>query len=222
MNKNGEIGKRKEMKVLAIAVPVILLIGGGYYWFTLENGEKVQVREGYAKLEYSVSNFTVISVNRSVCAVTIINNGDGTLNLTVTLSACVVNSNFLDIRLRIAVVSDLPYDALPQGVKIKAMEMDNSTTNYDFLTSFNQGINATAWSDDDISPGAWAPHTAYVGFTPSKSRFSAYSAIDMEIHDYRTVPIHTIRIEAELLGFSSHVASIVDVEIDTWNLRGGK
>lgn len=182
----------KIIVIITIVVVVILLIIGGDLYLNRE--PELVVKEGYAKLEYSVSNLTVIIVNRTVSAVAIINNGDGTLNLTVTLDACVVDNNLLDIHLNIVVMGNLPQHIVPEGVKIKPAELDNSTTNYDFLTSFNHGINATPWDDNEISPGAWAPYTAYVGFTPHSSKFESNSAIDMEIHDYKTIPTHTLRI----------------------------
>ncbi len=124
----------KIIVIITIVVVVILLIIGGDLYLNRE--PELVVKEGYAKLEYSVSNLTVIIVNRTVSVVTIINNGDGTLNLTVTLDACVVDNNLLDIHLNIVVMGNLPQHIVPEGVKIKPAELDNITTNYDFFDGF--------------------------------------------------------------------------------------
>ena len=206
--------KNSMRAMLSILLVAVLAISGGYFY--LIRAPDVEVDEGYALIKHSLRHFGVDSVGRNASAVTLINNGSGILNLTVRMRSVIAPvGDSVSVWLEVSVNVNLPEEIMPEGLKIQAQESENSRAAVDFYESFNKYMNATPWPSEKIRPGAWAPHTAYIGCTPHRTSFGMITEIGWDIMDYCTIREHTMRIKAELLGFTNSVTSTVDVVIDT-------
>lgn len=206
--------KNSVRAVLSTLLVALLAISGGYFY--LISIPNVEVDEGYALIKHSLRQFGVDSVGRNASAVTLINNGSGILNLTVRMRSVIAPvGDSINAWLEVSVNVNLPEEIMPEGLKIQAQESENSRAGVDFYESFNKYMNATPWPGEKIRPGAWAPHPAYIGCTPHSSSFGMITEMSWEIVDYCTIREHTMRIKAELLGFTNSVTSTVDVVIDT-------
>ena len=210
------------MSMVAIALIAIIIGAGLYYYPQGEQNTKLEVKEGYAKLICNVTNLTTYKeVDKTVTAITIINNGIGVINFTLRMASCApAGRSLLLVPFNISSQVLLPSNLTPSDFKIQVQELENSHSSYDFqLTSLmdlsNACSNMSVWNDNNVI-GAWAPHTAYIGFTPYNSKFGI-NDIDLEwtIHDPRNINIHTLRLEAICDIHSEKISATVDIVIDT-------
>ncbi len=208
--------KEKVMVIGAIFVVGILLTGSYFY---LHRVPKLQVTEGYAQFRYSINNTSSCKIDKNISAVTNINNGRGYLNLTVNLEEDYIFDYFL-ISLYIYMSSEMPSNIVPSGFRIVVQETEKSNSTVDFDESFNEFTNSTPWPSDENWPGAWAPHPAFIGGTPQKSSFGLVTHISWIIMDSMVLKTHTLKITAEILGFSTPVVATVVFTIDTSALGG--
>ncbi|NPA74664.1 MAG: hypothetical protein GXO25_01110 [Euryarchaeota archaeon] len=204
----------KNVNILAVMaiITVGLLIAGGYVYLT--RPPAVKVRNGFASYSYSLNNTSIITINRNITSIAVIDNS-GTLNLTVNFISVSPIGNEIENDLYITVKGHMPRNLVPSGLKIEAQELEKSASTVDFLTSYDDFSNITPWGSDEIFPGAWAPNPAYIGGSPQKSDFEMKTDIQWEIHDYSTTRVHQVEIKAELLGFSSPVVSTVNITLNT-------
>ena len=73
---------KKEKVVMVCVIPVVILLLTGSYFY-LNREPELQVREGYTEFRYSINNTSNCIIDKNISAVTVINNGEGNLNLTV-------------------------------------------------------------------------------------------------------------------------------------------
>ncbi len=214
----------KKIKIiLAVAIPIILVVGGmGWYLFGWFSPPSVEVNDGYTQVNLTLECKPghSVSPNKNISAITLIDNGTGRMILTVDFisysfagsqSASYGFSGRLIVNFMLYAEVNLPPSLKPSGFKFVAGMPDNGTDTVNFDTSFNYGINATAWPDDKIDPGAWAPHSAYIGFTPHSSNFMVKSHIEYWICNLTPLESHTLRIKAVLLGYNNPVVATVDL-----------
>ena len=212
---------KSRVVIIAILLIVIIIAGGFSYYVSTH-----QVRD--AKIGYgSISQNLVVDdlknwydVNKSAYATTLINDGKGVVNLT----ARVMGYYFLSfddmwILLNYSATVNLSSNLIPQGFVVKARELENAKANYDFQTSFVSSHNATPWPSDKIRPGAWAPYTSYLGFTPHSNNFKISGQILWELFDFNKVKIHNFQIEGNMIISnmisSKSIPAIVNISVDT-------
>jgi len=210
---------KKEKVVMVCVIPVVILLLTGSYFY-LNREPELQVREGYTEFRYSINNTSNCIIDKNISAVTVINNGEGNLNLTVNFKGTAPVGDCLEISFYLSVKVRMPSDIVPSGFKIEAQEMENSSSIVDFDESFNEYTNVTPWPSEKNRPGVWAPYTAYIGGTPRKCDFGMVTHISWRIMDPTVLKTHTLKIRAEILGFSRPIVSTIVFVIDTSALGG--
>ena len=204
---------------MVCVIPVVILLLTGSYFY-LNREPELQVREGYAEFRYSINNTTNNKIDKNISAFTVINEGEGYINLTVNLIGSSPVGDCLEISFYITVKGSMPSNIVPSGFRIEAQEMENSSSTVDFDESFNEYTNVTPWPSEKNRPGTWAPYTAYIGGTPRKCDFGMVTHISWRIMDFAVLKTHTLKIRAEILGFSTSIVSTIVFVIDTSALGG--
>jgi len=205
----------KPKILLSIVLPVLLGISGGWYLLTTSTYPSVQAEEGYAEFNWTVEceQGHTVNMEKNVSAITVVNNGQGNMNLTVEFLGYGFDGHvfaYFDIYAAV----NLPPSLKPTGFMFVADMPDNGTATVNFATSYDKGNNATAWPDDRIYPGAWAPNYAYVGFTPQSSHFIVKSYIQYEVYNLTASQPHTLRIKAVILGYKNPVAATIEFVLE--------
>ena len=210
--------KKEKVVMVCVISAVILLLTGGYFYLSRE--PELQVRDGYADFRYSINNTSNCIIDKNISAVTVINNGEGNLNLTVNFKGTASVGDCLEISFYLSVKVRMPSDIVPSGFKIEAQEVEKSSSTVDFDESYNEYTNATPWPNEKNMPGVWAPYTAYIGGTPQKSSFGMVTHITWRIMDFAVLKTHTLKIRAEVVGFSRPIVSTIEFVVDTSALVG--
>ncbi len=208
----------KSKIFMAIALPVILITGGLGFYLLGQEHTNIDIIEGYSKFNYTIlteAGDLYGSIHGTSTATTIINNGEGHLSFKVVFGSYSSHDQFLEITMRVFAVASLVPNLSSNSFVFRAREMDNLTAAYDFLGSFSEAHNATVWGDDEIVPGAWAPHKAYIGFTPTSKNFNASGMISWKLFDYKSPHTYTLRLEAVCKIGSVEVPAIIDIAIKT-------
>ncbi len=222
----GKKMKKEKLMVIGAIFVVGILLAGSYFY--LHRVPKLQVSEGNAEFRYSINNTSICMIEKNISAVTIINNGSGIINLTVEpISRLVELENNdenkvrnIEIPIYVYLTVHMPSNIVPAGFRIVAQETEKSNSTVDFLESYNRFENSTPWPSDENWPGAWAPHPAFIGGTPQKSSFGLVTLISWIIMDSMVLKTHTLKITAEILGFSTPVVATIVFTIDTSALTG--
>lgn len=211
---------------MGILILIAMVLGAGVYYYAQGQNDRIEVKKGYAKLTYNVTNLSISPrVNKTVHAITTINGGEGIINLSVRLYAYAKvgggeEGGLLFLVLNISTQASLTSDLMPSECKIQATEPENSHSEYDFemssvLDSPDSYSNITPWQHGDV-PGACAPYTAYTIFTPNESHFGIkHIDLDWKIYDYKTLKTHTLRLENICIIQSEKISATIDVIIDT-------
>ena len=205
----------KGIKVLSITIPVIILIVGAAILY-MPSTTNIDVKEGYKVLRHNVTPFTVAPhINKTVYAITLINNGTGVLNLSVSLRGYNMDGKILVVFIDFSANFHMKDKIVPQKFLFRAKELENSTSCYNFQMSYFYHTNSTELPNDMIFPGAWAPHTAYIGIYPHSSDFETGGELLWDIYDYKNITVHTLRIEGVCMISSQEIPVTVDIVLDT-------
>ena len=90
----------KPKILMAIALPILLVAGGSWYYFA-QPVPRLEYKEGYNSLSYNITNLSISpGIDKTVHAITLINNGDGIVNLSVKLRTYGMNGKMLMITLQ--------------------------------------------------------------------------------------------------------------------------
>jgi len=205
----------RGMKILSIAVLIIILIAGMAIFYT-HPPLSIEAEEGYAILRHNVTPFTVSpDINKTVYAVTQINNRSGVLNLSITLKTYSMNAGILFVTVEFSARYQMKDNVIPQKFLFEAKELENSTSCYDFHMGHFYHTNSTELPNDKILPGAWAPRNAYIGIYPHASDFETGGELLWEIYDYKNITVHTLKIEGVCIFSSQKIRATVDIVLDT-------
>ncbi len=155
------------MKIASVLLLLILLLG---IFLSPPRGEEVE--EGYTHFTY-IGNQTQEILGKEIYAVTILNHGF--LNLSIEIkgiapSPCGNKSSILFFSIYV----DGKLAQGSGGLLMGMRAMEDLPMFYGFNTSGNWGMNAISWSGDydgGLVTEAWAPRTAYDGFTITSTRF---------------------------------------------------
>ena len=208
----------RKIKILYAVIPLIILVGITVIMY-ISTPINIEVREGYQLLQHNVTPFTVSPhINKTVYAITLINNGTGMLNLSVSLRGYNMDGKILVVFIDFSANFHMKDKIVPQKFLFHAKELENSTSCYNFQMSYFYHTNSTELPNDMIFPGAWAPHTAYIGIYPHSSDFETGGELLWDIHDYKNITVHTLRIEGVCIISSQEIPATVDVEINTHDL----
>ena len=200
---------------------IVIIIAGGFNYYVSTHQVK-DAKIGYGSLSQNLVVDDLKSwydVNKSAYATTLINDGDGVVNL----SARIIGYEFLSFGMRIllnySVTVNLSLNLIPQDFMFKIRELNNATACYNFLMSFVSSHNATPWPSDKIRPGAWAPYDAYIGFTPQKEKFEISGWLEWDLYDFQKVKVHTFQIDGNMIISniisSKSIPAIVNISVDT-------
>jgi len=200
-----------KVKILmAIIVPILLIVGGGIYWFS---GKVANANISYTIATNRSKNYG--EINNTPMVTTIINNGEGYITLEIKFNRYYTISNSLVIPMNIFANISLGSKFSSDSFIFSAQELDNLTAGYGFIVNYSKAHNAEIWSNNKITPGAWAPHKAYIGFTPKSHSFNASGRVMWGLYNYTTPHTYTLRLKALCKIGSIEVPTIIDISIKT-------
>ena len=212
----------KIKMLIAIIVPILLVLSGGIYWFTHKAHKyNIQVKEGHLKFKYTiVTNVTNINqtfgyINTTPTVTTIINNREEYATFKVVLDTYSAEPRSLEITMNILAEASLGSNYSSNSFIFSARELDNLTTGYEFQGTFLEAHNATVWNENEDILGAWAPHKAYIGFTPQSNNFNASSRIIWNLFNLTYPHTYTLKLEALCKIECVEVPVIIDIAIKT-------
>ena len=160
--------------IIALIISVLIVLAGTSYWYKQIHKPVLKVNVGYANATYVIKPYSGedVLLDNTTNVITTINNGEGIIDLHVQPTGYFVEGcGIFDFILEIYTNVTLEHGLFADNFLYTAKELDNGSARYDFLTSYSVGVNATAWCDNDIVPGAISPKTAYVGFNPISTNF---------------------------------------------------
>ncbi len=205
--------------IIAIVLIVIIIAGGFSYYVSTHQVEDAKVGYGSLSQNLVVDDLkNWYDVNKSAYATTLINDGDGVVNLSARIIGYDLSDDML-IFLNYSATVNLSSNLIPQDFVVKIRELENARASYDFQISYVHCENSSMWSSDRIYPGEWAPYTAYLGFTPHSNNFKISGQIIWELFDFKKVRIHNFQIEGNMIISnmisSKSIPTMVNISVNT-------
>ncbi len=204
--------------VIASIIPVLLVLAGTSFWYQQTSQPVLKVNVGYANATYIINipiPDNVTHIENITNATTIINDGNGVIDLEVMFWYYFLSSRYLLITLVISSNVVLNSGLFAQNFLFTAKELDNFTNGYFFNPTWIIAHNATIWDPNTLDQyGALTPNIAYIGFTPNSTKFYAQDLLYWEIHNFTSPNTYTLRVESTCKIENKEVSAIVDIVVD--------
>ena len=211
MNKPKKIGKRKEVKVLAIAVPIIFLLGSVYWYLNLP--PELRIKEGYGEITFMyIEDGTAISGNLSVSAATVVNN-KSTLKLSLLHYRIDRSGGTEDLFLSILVNGVFSDDVMPRVLKISTRSFNSTKNEQDFHVSSMRESGLKRWPPEKLPHGTVGEKPAWVGYDVENGEFSAYIELVWTVYGTGN---YTLRLTVGVVIGNTNVPGVMDI-----HLKGG-
>jgi len=211
MNKPKKIGKRKGVKVLAIAVPIIFLLGSVYWYLNLP--PELRIKAGYGEITFMhIEKGVNICGNLSVNATTLINN-KSTLKISL-LWFEIARADTEHLFLSILVEGAFSDELMPKNLKISAKSMNSTKNEQDFLTSSQRENGLKKWPPERLPHGTVGEKPAWVGYDVKNGEFNVYIELVWTVYGTGN---YTLRLTAGVVIGNTNVPVVMDI-----HLKGGE